>query len=390
MTLFGSPQSINNGRIRPFLLFLIAAQALLLPCASGLTTNKRIQIGPLLSTCIDACQRGCQEIRKVQAARENSDNQELRSEVILKDPTDPKSALTEADTAAQRAIVGSLRAEWWGENGADDKEDLLRIVGEEDDDEELAKSLAEATFEALDRDRFVEEIPSDDDGIEANRVTVFVDPLDGTREFVEERLENCQVLVGIAIDGEAVAGAIGLPFPQGSLETDPTVIYGLDGMGTGVVGATLTRGPYPLERYTDGLKYPRPHHATGDATVEVMEACRRGAIEALGGSIVTYGGAGNKILAASLGEVTCTIQHRIGGAWDLCAPEAILKAMGGKMTDLFGEELEIYRDDAPANCNERGYLATPPGSGDGFHEALATKLMSLPEVQKYKEKVEKM
>ena len=388
----GSHLNINNGGIRPFFLCLIVVNALLFPCASGLTTNKRIQIGPLLSTCIDACQRGCQEIRKVQAARENSDNQELRSEVVLKDPKDPKSALTEADTAAQRAIVGSLRAEWCGGEG-DDKADLLKIIGEEDDDEELAKSLAKATFEALDRDRFVDEIPSDDSdegGIDAKRVTIFVDPLDGTREFVEERLENCQVLVGIAIDGEAVAGAVGLPFPQGNLETDPTIIYGLDGLGTGVVGTTLTRGPFPLERYTDGLKYPRPHHATGDAKIEVMEACRRGAIEGLGGSIVTYGGAGNKILAAALGEVTCTIQHRIGGAWDLCAPEAILKAMGGKMTDLFGEELEIYRDDAPPNCNERGYLATPPGSGEGFHEALAAKMMSMPEVQEYREKVEKM
>lgn len=361
-----------------------------MPCASGLTNNKRIQIGPLLSTCVDACQRGCHEIRKVQAARESSDNQELRGEVVLKDPKDPKSALTEADTAAQRAIVGSLRAEW-GSNI--DNADLLKIVGEEDDNEELTKSLAKATFEPLDRDRFVEDIPSDDsgeDGIDAKRVTIFVDPLDGTREFVEGRLENCQVLVGIAIDGEAVAGAVGLPFPQGNLETDPTIVYGLDGMGTGVVGATLTRGPFPLERNVDGTKYPRPHHATGDSSAEVMEACRRGAIDGLGGSIVTYGGAGNKILAAALGEVTCTIQHRIGGAWDLCAPEAILKAMGGKMTDLFGDEIAIYRDDAPPFCNEKGYLATPPGSGDGFHEALAAKMMSLPEVQKYKEEVETM
>lgn len=378
------------GKIPPILSYLIVLQASLLPCASGLTSNNRVQIGPLLSTCVDACLRGCHEIRKVQAARESSGKNELQEGVVLKDPTDPKSALTVADTAAQHAIVGSLRAEWFED---EDGDNTLKIVGEEDDDEELAKSLTETTFEALDRDRFVDDIPSDEsggDGIDANRVTIFVDPLDGTREFVEGRLENCQVLVGIAIDGEAMAGAIGMPFPQGNLETDPTIIYGLDGMGTGVVGATLTRGPFPLERHTDGAKYPRPHHATGDYKGEIMEACRRGAIEGLGGSIVTYGGAGNKILAAALGEVTCSIQHRIGGAWDLCAPEAILKAMGGKMTDLFGEELAIYRDDAPPNCNERGYLATPPGSGEGFHEALAAKMVSLPEVQKYKEEVEKM
>ena len=56
--------------------------------------------------------------------------------------------------------------------------------------------MAEATFEALDRVRFVDEIPtneSEDDGIEASRITVFVDLLDGTREFVEGRVENNKI-----------------------------------------------------------------------------------------------------------------------------------------------------------------------------------------------------
>eukprot|EP00957_Ditylum_brightwellii_P138963 10591682-Ditylum_brightwellii.AAC.1 len=99
-------------------------------------------------------------------------------------------------------------------------------------------------------------------------VTIFVDPLDGTREFVEGRLENCQVLVGIAIGGEAVAGAIGIPFPAGDDSTEPTIVYGLADVGTGVMGAPLTRGPYPLDRNIDGVKYPRPHIATGDSTAD--------------------------------------------------------------------------------------------------------------------------
>ena len=369
----------NNGSAASFLFVLVHAllSTSTITCVNGLTN---IQIGPLLSTCVDACQRGCAEIRTVQAARESNSNNELQK-VVLKDNQDPRSALTEADEAAHRAIVGSLRAEWG---------DDIRIVGEEDDDEELASSLVDMTFEPLGRDRFVDDIPGDSGPeIDVSKVTIFVDPLDGTREFVEGRLENCQVLVGIAIEGESVAGVIGMPFPNGTSETDSTVIYGLDGMGTGVVGSALTRGPFPLERNI-GDKYPRPHHATGDSTAEVMEACRRGAIEGLGGSNVIYGGAGNKILAAALGEVTCSIQHQVGGAWDLCAPEAILKAMGGKMTDLFGKEIAIYRDDAPSHCNKKGYLATPPGSGDLFHEALAAKLVSLPEVKKYREEVEKI
>ena len=313
----------------------------------------------------------------MQSAREKNDGNLAKME--LKDGADPRSVLTEADEAAHRAILGSLLNEWGDE---------LRIVGEEDDDEESIKLVNEMMFEPLDRDRFIDEIGETPD-IDSSRVTIFVDPLDGTREFVEGRLENCQVLVGIAIDGEAAAGAIGIPFPEGTLETEPTIIYGLDGLGTGVVGSFLTRGPYPLERNIDGVKYPRPHHATGDSTAEVIEACRRGAIKGIGGSNVIYGGAGNKILAAALGEVDCSIQHAVGGAWDLCAPEAILKAMGGTMTDLFGEEIEIYRDDAPSNCNKRGYLATTSSvnADAAYHKRLAGWMLAQPEVQKYKEAV---
>mmetsp|Transcript_2482 Transcript_2482/g.6177 ORF Transcript_2482/g.6177 Transcript_2482/m.6177 type:complete len:363 (-) Transcript_2482:129-1217(-) len=354
-------------------LSLAALNALAVP-SSGL----QLQLGPLLSTAVHACQRGCTEIRNVQTVRENNDGNLAKIE--LKDVSDPRSALTEADEAAHRAILGSLVAEWGDE---------LRIVGEEDDDDESMKLLNDMIFEPLDRDRFVDDIGETAD-IDSSRVTIFVDPLDGTREFVEGRLENCQVLVGIAIDGEAAAGVIGMPFPDGTLQTEPTIVYGLDGMGTGVVGSFLTRGPYPLERNIDGVKYPRPHHATGDSTTEVMEACRRGAIEGIGGSNVIYGGAGNKILAAALGEVGCSIQHAVGGAWDLCAPEAILKAMGGTMTDLFGEEIEIYRDDAPSNCNKRGYLATPSGMDAAYHKRLAGWMLAQPEVQKYRQEIQNM
>ena len=58
-------------------------------------------------------------------------------------------------------------------------------------------------------------------------ITIFVDPLDGTREFVEGRVWNVQVLIGIAVRGEATAGAVGLPFASGSSESDAAVVYGM-------------------------------------------------------------------------------------------------------------------------------------------------------------------
>ena len=100
-----------------------------------LSSVSGLQIGPLLSTCVDACQRGCNEIRAVHASRN-----EIGLKVELKDAADPRSALTEADGAAQKAIVGALRAEWGPE---------LRIVGEEDDDDELSAAIENTKFEPV-------------------------------------------------------------------------------------------------------------------------------------------------------------------------------------------------------------------------------------------------
>lgn len=188
--------------------------------------------------------------------------------------------------------------------------------------------------------------------------------------------------MGIAIGGEAVAGAVGIPFPAGNLSTEATFVYGLADMGCGVIGTPLTRGPFPLEHNIDGVKLPRPHIATSDAAPPVMAFAKKAVIEKFGGSNVIYGGAGNKILAAALGEVACTFQHKVGGAWDLCAPEAVLKSMGGRMTDLFGYDIAIYGPDADPRCNERGYVATPPGSAI-HHDALTAILRACPEVQQY-------
>ena len=75
--------------------------------ANALTSPSTVRIDELLSTCVDAAQRGCTEIRKVQAKRENTGG---LSKVDFKDATDPKSALTEADGAAQDAVVNALRS----------------------------------------------------------------------------------------------------------------------------------------------------------------------------------------------------------------------------------------------------------------------------------------
>ena len=53
------------------------------------------------------------------------------------------------------------------------------------------------------------------------------------------------------------------------------------------------------------------------------------------------GACGNKILRVSFGETTISLKHNKTSLWDTAAPTAILTALGGMVTDNFGEPL-IY------------------------------------------------
>jgi hypothetical protein len=157
-------------------------------------TSTTVSLAEVLSTCVDAAARGCAEISAVQSRR--AAGGELS--VAMKDQADVRSALTEADLAAQRVMVGALRSAWPG----------LVIIGEEDEDES-AGAADEVTGPPLRRDLCAE---LGAPGLEAplEELCVFVDPLDGTREFVEGRLANVQSLVGLARLGLGIGLGLGV------------------------------------------------------------------------------------------------------------------------------------------------------------------------------------
>lgn len=361
------------------MLFLFAVWLLLNATLShGLKTpiTTVVSVNELLSTCVDACARGCAEIRAVQERRIRAGG---ALQVDYKELADPKSALTEADSKSQAAIVHSLRHEWGPQ---------LTIVGEEDEFVSPSSSWNDInTRAALKRNLCAGLIVKDDDDkVSLSDVIIFVDPLDGTKEFVEQRLNNCQVLVGIAVAGKAMAGAVGIPFPSGNnMENEePTIVYGQIGMGHGVLGPIF---PPSSEQARSG-NLPRPYLATGDYMGNVMVEARKATIQRFGGSNILYGGAGNKILSSALGHVDGVIQHKFGGPWDVCAPEAILRSMGGKLTDLVGNEIIAYQNDKPSYFNELGFIATGKNSGID-HDELTRIMQATAAVIEYRENVMK-
>ena len=67
-----------------------------------------ISLKRLCKHCVDACIRGCKEIRTVAKRNRMNENTNEKIEHTFKDENDARSALTEADVNAQSVIIGAL------------------------------------------------------------------------------------------------------------------------------------------------------------------------------------------------------------------------------------------------------------------------------------------
>src|SRR5437899_2400337 len=73
--------------------------------------------------------------------------------------------------------------------------------------------------------------------------------------------------------------------------------------------------------------------------------------------ILRVGGAGHKVLLVIEGEAHSYVFPSRGcKKWDTCAPEALLHSVGGKLTDVFGHELEYHKK--VEHTNSTGVIAT--------------------------------
>lgn len=157
---------------------------------------------------------------------------------------------------------------------------------------------------------------------------IYVDPLDGTREFVDGNAEFA-VMVGLAVDGRPEAGVIVLPC-EGLL----------------VAGRV---GQRAFRQDASGVRELLAVSSCGqfaDATMMVSRSHRPGLIEPLCRRVgvrklVPCGSVGVKIARLVLGSAELYVHSGLGlKKWDVCAPEAILLAAGGRLTDLEGTPID--------------------------------------------------
>lgn len=268
---------------------------------------------------------------------------------------------TEADRSVQRCIVSNLTTRF----------PHLTVIGEE----ELPTSHEPLPdhWNVLDDHHHIhleQEVgqlacPSQWQDVTEDQIVVWVDPLDGTKEFTQGLLDHVTVLIGIAANGVPAAGVVAQPYYNyqnyaQAAECPGRTLYAL--VGTGVVrgGLNVHSLPTPVHLHADspgvaasgGVITTTRSHGTG-LVREALQAMQPDRVEAVGG-------AGHKVLLLLEGRAHAYVFASPGcKKWDTCAPQALLQTLGGKLTDMHGAPLP-YSTSSP-HVNSAGVLATAPG-----------------------------
>jgi 3'(2'), 5'-bisphosphate nucleotidase len=210
-----------------------------------------------------------------------------------------------------------------------------------------------------------EETPDDLSRLGRTRLWL-VDPLDGTRQFVE-RIDEFAVMIGLALEGEAVLGVVHLPAER------------LTFAGTVPGGAFELRGGTNGERRTLELPAWAPERSRPVIAISRFNASTRTqrVAKRLGpGRVLTSGSVGRKAMLVASGRADVYVSlGRRSRHWDACAPDAIVRAAGGHFGDATGRKM---RYNTPDTRNDDGLIACRRGLEPALLRAASAERASGP------------
>ncbi|KAH0562860.1 3'(2'),5'-bisphosphate nucleotidase 1 [Cotesia glomerata] len=247
---------------------------------------------------------------------------------------------TEADRSAQSCIIESLSRQFPD----------ITIIGEEGTSQ--CQVPPEWIVNDLDPDVMKVKLPDYLENVSPKDVCVWVDPLDGTSEFTQGLVDHVTVLVGVAVGKKTVGGVIHQPYYKDVQKSSlGRTLWGIDKAGIGGFK------PIPPPSGKRIITTTRSHsNKTVQAALDAMEP----------DEIIRVGGAGHKVMLLLEGKANAYVFASSGcKRWDTCAPEAVLNAAGGTLTDLNGDHYPYNAE--TEHPNTKGVLATAPGEQHSWY-----------------------
>lgn len=197
-----------------------------------------------------------------------------------------------------------------------------------------------------------EELPAAEGALAAPRVWL-VDPIDGTKDFIRGG-DGFAVMIGLCVAGVPTVGVVHQP------TIDRTFFVTPDG------GAHMLRHGELSPLVVSSVA------TAGEARLVASASHRTAEIDRVKAEL----GIQDEINVGSVGVKLCLIASGVRDlyvnpsaktkAWDTCAPEAILAAAGGRLSDMFGRSIEYKTELA----HRRGLVA----SNGRVHAEVVAKL----------------
>lgn len=311
-----------RGGGRMVLMLAAAVSLLVLLYVARLRTSRPapVSLRELLDAGVAAAEAGGEQVRRVRLSNRLAQQSKGKTREGADDP------LTAGDLSSHRVMYGGLSAAF----------PAIAIVSEEhtEGDHNTAVSL-------LSRARALRGLIGDDVLVPAKAVTVWIDPLDATQEYTENLLDYVTTMVCVAVHGSPVIGVIHQPFLN-------KTTWGWVGHGSNV------QAP--------------PHSDAADTRVVVVSRSHAGEVESLAKKafgpdvkVVPAGGAGYKVLQLVEGHADAYLHSSAIKKWDVCAGNALLASLGGRMTALDGTNLGYGSEGSQVHLG--GLLATVHNHG---------------------------
>lgn len=225
--------------------------------------------------------------------------------------------------------------------------------------------------------------------VDPKRVSVFIDPLDGTKAYAKGDYDSVSILIAVVLDQTPCFGVICKPFgyrgQTSVLDTGCVAIYG----GT-LLGAAFTAGgsictfpthsqhePQPVSRELDPADASSAASSTDSITLPERDLPRAVISNSRSGGIVRefvshlgdrgiidpkpmlISGAGEKslrIILRSENEGLWFFPKAGTSLWDVAASDALLRTTGGRLSDKNGNDMDYRKSRAEAE-NEDGVVA---------------------------------
>jgi 3'(2'), 5'-bisphosphate nucleotidase len=220
------------------------------------------------------------------------------------------------------AVVASLRG---GELGVDLKpgDEPVTIA-----DHRASQLIVAGVLAAFPRDALISEELAPEPGALARTRVWLIDPIDGTKDFIRGS-DGFAVMIGLAVDGQPVVGAVYQPTLDRLFAASPAGAY-VERAGTRAALVVSDVSSAVAARLVASASH---RNADIDRVKQTLGIDDEQNIGSVGIKLCLIASGARDLYVNPSGKTK---------AWDTCAPQAILERAGGKLTDLFGDALDNH------------------------------------------------